>query len=108
MLLHLIKHVLHTDYCDHFETPLRAYEDVAEVLSLLAKRLGKTPATLRLWDPYFCEGRTVRHLATLGFTSVHHENKGTTLLTAYSLLEVAAVMHSAVHRQGVVAMCQQL
>jgi hypothetical protein len=68
----------HVDYCDHFETPLRAYEDVAEVLSLLAKRLGKTPATLRLWDPYFCEGRAVRHLAALGFTSVHHENKGST------------------------------
>eukprot|EP00953_Heterococcus_sp_UTEX-ZZ885_P040637 20758-Heterococcus_DN1.PRE.2 len=70
------EHPFLADYCDHFETPLRAYEDVAEVLTLLAKRLGKTPATLRLWDPYFCEGRTVRHLAALGFTSVHHENKG--------------------------------
>jgi hypothetical protein len=82
--LHSITRVLHTDYCDHFETPLRAYEDVAEVLSLLAKRLGKTPVTLRLWDPYFCEGRTVRHLAALGFTSVHHENKGTVPLIAHA------------------------
>ncbi|CAM9404559.1 unnamed protein product, partial [Phaeothamnion confervicola] len=67
-------HPFPTDYCDHFETPLRAYRDAEPVLVGLAAALGKARAELQIWDPFFCAGRTPRLLAQLGFTSVHHEN----------------------------------
>lgn len=46
------KHPFPTEYGDHFETPLRAYQDIEGALSLLAKRLGKKRKHLRIWDPY--------------------------------------------------------
>lgn len=73
---HIHGHLHRAEYGDHFETPLVAYQDVAPVLSELANKLGKTPATLQIWDPYYCEGRVCKHLASLGFTSVTNKNKG--------------------------------
>jgi hypothetical protein len=63
------------DWHDHCETPFEAYRDVEPLLFRLAERLGRTKATLRIYDPYYCEGSMVRHLARLGFTSVHNVNE---------------------------------
>jgi hypothetical protein len=60
------------DAADHAETPLAAYEDVAPVLRGLAKSLGKAPAELKVWDPFYCTGAAAKRLATVGFASVHH------------------------------------
>lgn len=63
--------------CDHFhppcpfsESPFEAYRDVATVLDVIAAALGKTRADLRIYDPYYCSGRVVEHLASLGFLQV--------------------------------------
>ena len=52
-----------TDPADHCETPYRAYVHIAPILKRLAQRMGKTPATLCVWDPYFCLGTMKTHLA---------------------------------------------
>jgi hypothetical protein len=68
-----IEHPFNADSADHCETPPQAYKDVAPLLDLLATTLGKTRATLRIFDPYFCAGTMKKHLGDLGFTSVHNE-----------------------------------
>lgn len=45
-------HPFPTEYGDHFETPLQAYQDVEGALGLVAKLLGKKKKHLRIWDPY--------------------------------------------------------
>ena len=60
------------DEADHAETPLVAYEDVAPILRWLARSLSKTPAELRIWDPFFCTGAAAKRLAAVGFPHVHH------------------------------------
>jgi hypothetical protein len=37
------------------------------------RRLGTTKSALRVYDPYFCEGRMVQHMAQLGFESVYNK-----------------------------------
>ena len=63
-----IVHPFEVNEDDHCETDLRAFRDVAPLLRLLAQRLGKTEATLRIYDPYYCAGGTKRNFARLGFT----------------------------------------
>jgi hypothetical protein len=63
------------DEADHCETPFRAYRDVEPFLFALAKALKKTKATLRVYDPYYCEGSMVAHLNALGFESVYNRNE---------------------------------
>ncbi|CAM9263308.1 unnamed protein product [Choristocarpus tenellus] len=70
-----LHHPFPTEYGDHFETPMQAYQDVAGILSILAKRLGRRRKTLRIWDPYYCAGRTPRLLGELGFPLVSHQNE---------------------------------
>lgn len=60
------------DAADHAETPLAAYEDVAPILRGLARSLAKSPAALKIWDPFFCTGSAAKRLAAVGFPSVHH------------------------------------
>lgn len=60
------------DPADHAETPAAAYEDVAPILRGLAATLGKQPAALRVWDPYYCTGAATRRLEAVGFPHVHH------------------------------------
>ena len=55
---------------DHCETPLEAYEDVAVFLDTLCAQLGRTRATLRVYDPYYCAGGVVERLGRLGFAQV--------------------------------------
>ena len=60
---------------DHCETPKEAYEHIAPILEYLAERLGKTPATLQIYDPYFCAGAVVRNLNECGFDNVYNRNE---------------------------------
>lgn len=60
---------------DAAETPLEAYLDVAPFLDAVATALGKTRATLVVYDPFYCEGSMKTHLAALGFTRVINENR---------------------------------
>jgi hypothetical protein len=57
---------------DHCETPLVAYEDIAPLLQAIATSLGKSRSTLRIYDPYYCEGSVVANLASLGFLQVYN------------------------------------
>ena len=50
------QHPFPTEYGDHFETPRSAYAHLAPALGLLAALLGKTQATIRIYDPFFCAG----------------------------------------------------
>ncbi len=59
-----------TDFCDHFETPRRAYADVAPALDAL---VAKPRAQTRIYDPYYCDGAAKRHLQELGFTNVKND-----------------------------------
>jgi hypothetical protein len=60
---------------DDAETPFDAYRDIEPLLFRLAQQLGKTKATLRIYDPYYCEGSVAAHLARLGFTEVYNRNE---------------------------------
>jgi len=59
-----------TDYNDHFETPLRAYRDIAPLLSALFPSRKPT-----IYDPYYCDGACLRNLASLGFRDVKNEKR---------------------------------
>jgi len=39
---------------------------------LCPRRLGTTKAALRIYDPYYCEGRMVEHMARLGYEAVYN------------------------------------
>lgn len=58
---------------DHCETPFSAYEDIACVLDCFASFLQKTRESLRVWDPFYCDGAVKRNFARLGFPNVHNE-----------------------------------
>ena len=60
------------DWHDHCETPFDAFRDIEPLLFRIAQALGRTKETLRIYDPYFCEGTMRAHLARLGFTDVHN------------------------------------
>jgi hypothetical protein len=65
-------HPFQTEPGDHAETPLEAYEHIAPLLHRLARRLDKTPGSLRIYDPYYCEGGMLTHMHALGFESVYN------------------------------------
>lgn len=67
-----IVHPFDTESDDHCETDRRAYEDLVPVLNLVAEKLGKDPAELRIYDPYYCAGTVVKHFAKLGFPQVYN------------------------------------
>jgi hypothetical protein len=64
-----------TDAADHCETGIKAYRDLQPVLEVLAQVLGRGPAQLQVYDPYFCTGRVKEHLAKIGFPNVYNENE---------------------------------
>lgn len=69
------KWVFQTDYNDHFETPLIAYEDIIPVLNQLSREIGKVNKDLIIYDPYFCLGRMKALLQSLGYENVINENE---------------------------------
>jgi hypothetical protein len=58
---------------DHCESPPEAYRDVVGFLDLIAKKIGKTRESLKIYDPYFCAGAMKKHLCALGFSQVYNE-----------------------------------
>jgi hypothetical protein len=64
-----------SDPRDDAETPFEAYRDLEPFLFRLATALGKTKATLRIYDPYFCAGSVAGHLGRLGFPLVRNANE---------------------------------
>ena len=61
------------DKTDHCETSQRAYEDICEVLEMVASKLGKSRETIKIYDPYYCNGKVIKQLGKLGFTNVHNK-----------------------------------
>lgn len=62
-----------TDANDHCETSKTAYGHIVPFLKLLARKLKKPHAELRIFDPYYCAGSMVQHLKELGFSKVHNQ-----------------------------------
>lgn len=62
-----------TDYCDHFETPQKAYDDIAPLLDILTTTTSDR-SEVTLYDPYYCDGRAGKLLRRLGF-QVQHERR---------------------------------
>ncbi|KAL3810282.1 hypothetical protein ACHAXA_008650 [Cyclostephanos tholiformis] len=56
---------------DHCETPLQSYRDILPILTELCKRDG----SLKIYDPYFCDGSVVKHLSSLGFDNVYNKKE---------------------------------
>ena len=51
---------------------MRAHEDSAVFLDLVASLLGKNRSILSIFDPYFCTGTMKKNLRQLGFHTVHN------------------------------------
>ena len=79
-----VQYPFETNYLDHFESPARAYEDLAPLLRRVAVRLhggnaGEASASERdccdrvsIYDPFYCDGAVVDRLANVGFPNVTH------------------------------------
>lgn len=61
------------DDADHCESPADAYKHIAPALRELCERLGKTPETCQIYDPYFCAGSVIANLGVCGFTNVYNK-----------------------------------
>jgi hypothetical protein len=68
-------HPFEVDESDHCESPSEAYRDVLSLLDFIAKSLGKKRDTLRIYDPYYCDGGVKVKLASMGFDKVINENE---------------------------------
>lgn len=65
-----------TNYNDHFETPLQAYQDLEIVLKIFAEsQTSDSHLSLSIYDPYYCNGRTRVLLQQLGYRKVIHERR---------------------------------
>ena len=59
---------------DHCETSPQSFQDIDVHLSALADSLCKTKEELQIYDPYYCNGATIMHLAELGYHNVFNKN----------------------------------
>lgn len=60
---------------DHCETPVEAYSDISTFLSRISVMVKKTNETLKIFDPYHCEGSVISRLGSIGFKTVHNEKE---------------------------------
>ena len=60
---------------DHCETPFQAYRDIEPFLYIVARSLKKDKKSLRIYDPYYCEGSVIGHLNALGFACVYNRQE---------------------------------
>lgn len=58
---------------DHCETPFAAYDDLSRYLQHFSKQIGKSRQSLKIWDPFFCNGAVKQNLGRLGFLDVYNE-----------------------------------
>lgn len=96
---------------DHCETSFEAYEHVAPLLTRLAAQLGKTPATLEIYDPYFCTGGAIKHLKDLGFPRVYNKCEDFYAMEASGKLPPYDVMltnpaYSGTHPERLLTVCR--
>lgn len=63
------------DYNDHFETPLIAYEDVLIYLKSIAIKLSKSLDQLIVYDPYYCKGKMIQLLHSIGIKNIINRNR---------------------------------
>jgi hypothetical protein len=85
-------HPFEVDDSDHCETPFKAYQDLTVILDRLldddestdgnntsknrnSNRNRKPRSSLRIYDPYYCDGGVKTKLASMGFTNVINENR---------------------------------
>jgi len=65
-----------TDPDDHCETPLVAYQHVIPLLKRIQKECGNIPSEkLMIYDPYFCDGSVVKHMASFGYPNVYNQKE---------------------------------
>lgn len=101
------------DDTDHCETPLQAYRDVIDVLDRLARSLNKSRSTLRIYDPYYCDGGVKKKLASFGFASVINQNRDfyddidKNIIPEYDLL-VTNPPYSGVHMEKILTFCSKI
>jgi hypothetical protein len=69
------QHSFDTNVLDHCETPRAAYEHLREFLEVLGEAMKIPPTSMRIWDPYYCDGSVKRIFTEMGFTNVIHENE---------------------------------
>ena len=97
---------------DHCETPACAYEHLVPILMKVAQILGKTPSSLKVYDPYYCEGAVIARLAGLGFHSVYNKKEDfyqridTDTVPEYDCL-VTNPPYSADHMEKLLQFCAQ-
>lgn len=60
---------------DHCETPRQSYMDILPLLNNLSKSFGGEKHSMRIYDPYYCDGSVVEHLSSLGFTNVYNKKE---------------------------------
>ena len=60
---------------DHCETPLQSYKDILPILNELCKSDGGRTDSMKIYDPYYCDGSVVKHLSSLGFDSVYNKKE---------------------------------
>ena len=62
---------------DHCETPLQSYKDIVPILNQLCKSYGGINNTdsMKIYDPYYCDGSVVKHLSSLGFSNVYNKKE---------------------------------
>jgi hypothetical protein len=67
-------HPFEADPKDHCETDVLAHRDIVAALTIIAKRAYgyKSASDLKIWDPYFCDGKVKQNLASLGFPNCHN------------------------------------
>uniref|UniRef100_A0A6U6BWP0 Uncharacterized protein n=1 Tax=Guillardia theta TaxID=55529 RepID=A0A6U6BWP0_GUITH len=63
------------DDADHAETPAEAYADISHVLEYVAGILKKDNNTVKIYDPYYCNGSVKKRLMRQGFPNVYNERE---------------------------------
>jgi hypothetical protein len=60
------------DPADHCESPVESFEHIAGLLGEVSKLVKKPRVDLKIYDPFFCAGSVIAHLATCGFPTVYN------------------------------------
>ncbi|KAL7544969.1 hypothetical protein ACHAWF_008339 [Thalassiosira exigua] len=60
---------------DHCETQLLSYEHILPIMDELCKSFGGARRSMKIYDPYYCNGSVVKHLSALGFSNVYNKKE---------------------------------
>jgi len=70
--IHTVDFPFQVNSDDHCETSPKAYADISVVLQLLCCLKRITKEQLKIYDPYYCNGAVIQHLAELGYQNVYN------------------------------------